>query len=273
MSKWWLVIGSPQNWEVSFRLNNIWGVKAAQQGAWDHLLSGDKALIYASSPVGGLIGYGIIRNKFKQDKPLWPEEVKENKVIWPFRFEIDIEYCLPLDRWRSDKIVNESLRKYARSRQMLQMVEQNLATELIKVFPYQEQPYVPESPHERIKEQLLEIGRLQKFIAEKEYNMEGTQLDVVWRRVEKSVPTYVFEVHVKGDLYHDLAKLKHAFDIWNSNIFLVASKGDREKTDKLTSGIFHEIRDNLRFIEKDKVEELLNQKKSTQSLEKELGIM
>lgn len=276
MSKWWLVIGSPQNWQAFFNLNNIWGVKAAQQGAWEYLANGDGALIYASSPVRGLIGYGTIRNKFKQDKPLWPEEVNDNKVIWPFRFEIDIEYCLPPDKWHTDKVFNESLRRYARSRQMLQLVEENLATESINAFPYREvqkEAYLPESPHEKIKEELVEIGRLQKFIAETEYDMEGTQLDVVWRRVEKSVPTYVFEVHIKGDLYHDLAKLKHAFDIWNSNIFLVASKEDRDKVDKLTLGMFHEIREKLTFIDKDKVEELLNQKRSAKKLEREIGIM
>jgi hypothetical protein len=45
--------------------------------------------------------------------------------------------------------------------------------------------------------------------------MDGTRLDAVWRRVEKSVPTYVFEIQVGGDIYHAIAKLKHAYDLWN----------------------------------------------------------
>ena len=74
--------------------------------------------------------------------------------------------------------------------------------------------------HSRIQEIIFEIGKLNRLISEKEYPMENERLDVVWRRVEKSVPTYVFEVQIGGDIYHALGKLKHAFDLWNSNIFL-----------------------------------------------------
>jgi len=49
-----------------------------------------------------------------------------------------------------------------------------------------------------IKKALVQIGRLQKFIAEEEYAFDIGKLDVVWRRVELSVPTYVFEVNVGG---------------------------------------------------------------------------
>jgi hypothetical protein len=52
------------------------------------------------------------------------------------------------------------------------------------------------------------------------------KLDVAWRRVEKGSPTYVFEVQIGGDLYHAIGKLKHAHDLWNSNIFLVTTKND-----------------------------------------------
>ena len=96
--------------------------------------------------------------------------------------------------------------------------------------------------HEDLKGKIAEMGRIQKFLAEVEYPMEETRLDVVWRRVEKSVPTYVFEIQVGGDIYHALAKLKHAYDLWNSRIFLVAAPADVKKADSLLSGTFHEIR-------------------------------
>lgn len=66
-------------------------------------------LFYATRPVGGVIGYGVVRTKFKQDKPLWPQEVMEGKVIWPNRFEFDVEYCLPLDKWKTNRIVSKKL--------------------------------------------------------------------------------------------------------------------------------------------------------------------
>ena len=76
------------------------------------------------------------------------------------------------------------------------------------------------SVHERIKDELVRLGKIQGLIAESEYGMDGEKLDVTWRRVERDSPTYVFEVQIGGDIYHALAKLKHAYDLWNSNIFL-----------------------------------------------------
>jgi hypothetical protein len=76
------------------------------------------------------------------------------------------------------------------------------------------------------------------------------------------VPTYAFEVHVKGDLYHDLAKIKHAFDLWNSRIFIIAHQGDHDEVRDLLSRSFHEIKDQLRFINLEKIKELYKSKKS-----------
>ena len=86
------------------------------------------------------------------------------------------------------------------------------------------------------------------------------------------MPTYVFEVQVGGDVYHALAKLKHAFDLWNSHIFIVASRKDHNKANSLLSGTFHEINNRIKFIELERVEELYKRKKAYFDLEKELGI-
>ena len=81
----------------------------------------------------------------------------------------------------------------------------------------------------------------------------------------------------KGDifctnLYHALAKLKHAFDLWNSHIFIVASQADHGKCENLLSGTFHEISNRIKFIESDKVTELYKRKKAYLDFERELGI-
>lgn len=124
----------------------------------------------------------------------------------------------------------------------------------------------------KIRDILVEIGRLQNFVADSEYLFDIGRLDAVWRKVKLSVPTYVFEVQVGGDLYHALAKLKHAFDIWNSHIFIVASQTDIGKVDNLLVGTFREIEPRLGFIELGKVEELYKRKRDYLALEEELGI-
>ena len=65
-----------------------------------------------------------------------------------------------------------------------------------------------ELTHENLKKMLHEIGRLQRFINDIEYSMDGERLDVVWRRIERSVSTYVFDVQVGGDVQHALGKPK-----------------------------------------------------------------
>ena len=126
--------------------------------------------------------------------------------------------------------------------------------------------------HDAVKTYLAEIGRIQGYIAEKEYPLESTRLDVVWRRVERSVPTFVFEVQIGGDIYHAMAKLKHAFDLWNSHIFLVATMAAKGKYQELISGTFHEVSDQMRFIDVPSVEELLRKKKNYKEMERTLGI-
>jgi len=147
-----------------------------------------------------------------------------------------------------------------------------LALDVIAKFKEKREPEVPEpSVHKEIKQKLLEIGNLQNHIAEEEYSFDLGKLDVVWRRVQQSVPTYVFEVHVRGDLYHDLAKLKHAFDLWNSHIFLVGNEADPDRISELTRGSFHEIKRHLKFISLAKVRELHARKKALINLETRTG--
>ena len=124
-----------------------------------------------------------------------------------------------------------------------------------------------------LKNLILETGKLQSFIADVEYPMGTERLDVVWRRLPESVPTYVFEVQVGGDLYHALGKLKHAHDIWNSRIFLVSSSDSRVSVNQLLSGTFHEIQPFIIFIETEKILSLHHSKQNIYQLEKELGLI
>lgn len=288
---YWLAVGAKQNWDTAFDRGNIWGLKETQRHLWESLNENDKLLFFANKPVGGIIGYGVVRTKFKQSKPLWPDELKEHKVIWPLRFEFDVEFCLAPDKWESERIVSKELRP----RSGFQLLDQNTAQKLVSsigAIEYAakatEPSFVAEptvefvnvaekiekaSPsHDEVKKTLVQIGKLQKYIAQEEYSFSIGKLDVVWRRVEESVPTYVFEVQVGGDIYHALAKLKHAFDLWNSHIFIVAPEAERDKVHTLLSGTFHEISNRIEFIELEQVEELYKRKKSYLDFEKGLGI-
>jgi len=286
---YWLVVGSVKNWETAFSHGNIWGLRQSQRNLYDSIVENrDKVVLYATRPVGGVIGYGLIRHKFLQDKTLWPEEIKKKEVIWPLRFEYDVEFALPPESWEAQPIRSKELFPRAG----FQTIAKNTALELITqlearrsvgmVLAVAEEParyetttQEQEEPllsHAELQDKLVEIGKLQKYIADKEYSFEIGRLDVVWRRIMNSVPTYVFEIQVGGDVYHALSKLKHAHDLWNSNIFLIAGEKERTKTETLLSGTFHEIRQWVKFIELDKINELHRRKKQYYDFENELGI-
>jgi predicted RNA-binding protein len=268
---YWLTVGTLENWREAFQKGNIWGLKERQRHLWAILLENDVLLFYVMRPIAGIIGYGTVKTKFHQTQPLWSEEIDKNEVIWPLRFEFNIEHCLPPNKWESDKLTTELLRFKAGL--SFRKLDALLAQEIISKFKerYSEEFEEPIS-HKEIKQKLIEIGKLQNYLAEGEYPFDIGRLDVVWRRVERSVPTYVFEICVKGDLYHDLSKLKHAFDLWNSHIFVVASDTDEAKVRHLLSGSFHEIAEHLKFIDLEKVKELYKRKISLIEMEKELGI-
>ena len=269
---YWIAIGSQDQWKTAFEQGNTWGLGARQRHSWNALAEGDIILVYVTKPVSGLVGYGSIAAKFKQDKPLWPQEIAEKKVKWPLRFEFVLNYCLPPDEWSSKRVSTAALKLTVRAgfhRVQPEFGEQMAASVMPAPIPSEAEA---STLHDSVKMKLLEIGKLQHFISEKEYVFDIGRLDVVWRRVAASVPTYAFEIQVGGDIYHALAKLKHAFDLWNSRIFLVASEHDTDKAADLLIGTFHEIRDHIKFIELDTVDELYRRKKAYFELEKELGI-
>lgn len=287
MRNYWVVPGSEGNWRQALASNGIWGLAEDKLDRiyWLAVAPNDVILFYVSGKVKGIVGYGIVRTKFYQDKPLWEAELKEGKVKWPLRFEFDVEYLLPENQWENARI---SVPRGGAFRQPLMYHEwpevepivralnpaastQSLMQSSAPIVRAEEEE--PSPTHEKLKELILEIGKLQSFVADIEYPMGTERLDVVWRRLPESVPTYVFEVHIGGDLYHALGKLKHAHDLWNSRIFIVSSAASRAPVNKLLSGTFHEIEPFIIFIETEKVLGLHRSKKSIYQLEKDLGLI
>lgn len=287
MRNFWIVPGSEKNWKQALISKAIWGLedRLLDRVHWLALAANDLILFYVTGKVKGIVGYGIVRNKFYQNIPLWDAELREGHVKWPLRFEFDIEFLLPQGRWTNDKIAIAGgghfrqplfLKEREEIEPIIRELNPNVSIKLLEeistsVIPMKTEVLSP--THENIKTLLVEIGKLQAYVANPEFPMEAERLDVVWRRLPESVPTYVFEVQIGGDLYHALGKLKHAHDIWNSRIFLVASVDDLAKVNELLSGTFHEIKSLVRFIEIEKIQSLHESKSNIYEIEKDLGLI
>jgi len=287
MQQQWLVVGTQRNWDFAFETGNIWGLKDIRElnALWNMLREGDGLLFYVSRPVHGIVGFGRVATKFRQTNPLWPEEIRKDEVIWPLRFEFDIEYCLSPSMWKTGKYTSHNLQLITRMVfQCYPIEEVNAARKALGLRALSDN--IPATPaysttstatgtvsHSEVMEHLAEIGRIQGYISDKEYVLDSTRLDVVWRRVQRSVPTYVFEVQVEGDIYHAMAKLKHASDLWNSHIFLVAGNKERGKYHELLAGTFHEVAHRMQFVEIGLVSQLLAKKMDYKRMEEALGIL
>jgi hypothetical protein len=272
--KYWIAVGTPENWSTAFNLGNTWGLKGKGPKArsWTEVQIGDGLIFYAVSPVKGIIGYGVVQQKLKQDTPLWPEELAKEAVIWPLRLIFEVQSCLSPDRWLEDKVVNDSVT--FRAKMGFRPIPECLAAEVLAPFRQllATSAEAEQSLHDQIVDSLLAIGRLQNYLCQKEYPMGNARLDVVWRRVQRSVPNFVFEVQIGGNMYQALAKLKHAYDIWNSNIYVVLLDTNEKQLDELLSGTFHEIRDRIRMLDEATVKRLMNLKKEIRDIESRLGI-
>ena len=58
---------------------------------------------------------------------------------------------------------------------------------------------------------------------------------------------------LKGNLYEDLVKLKHAYDIWNAIPVLITTEERAREAWQWIHGTFHEVENIFRIITVDKI--------------------
>jgi hypothetical protein len=119
----WLTIGPVHNWERALERREVWGVRERYQATWDRMRKGDILLFYAMKPIKGIIGYGTIRSKAREADPFWAEEVAEGKALWPLRLHMEKVFCLPRNKWETNKITIQ---------RALQNMKENVAQGLIR---------------------------------------------------------------------------------------------------------------------------------------------
>lgn len=285
--QYWTLSGYAENWERALA-DNIWGVKEGKlKKYWENISKGDILFFYVTSPISGVVGFGKVTAKFRQDKPLWPDEIRANTVIYPYRWEFTPVFVLPKTDWQEQKItlagsgigyqagINVVKNKDAINK-LNEKIKQSWKTEIIEmpISEFLQKNSEKKSPneHARIKNLLIDLGKISSFMVEEEFPLDGQRLDVIWKRIDRGVPTYVFEVQVGGNVTEALSKLKHAYDMWNSNLYLILEEKDKDKAKTLLSGTFHEIKDKLTVILAERIDEFYKIRVANEKMKEELGL-
>lgn len=283
---WWILVGSEENWDYAIQgSTGIWGVKDSKplKRHWNNLQKGDYVIFYVTSPITGIIGYGQIESKNKQDKPIWPDEKRENQVIYPWRFYFNILNILSFDSWKKESLKINGLPIQAglspvSNPETIKSIIKGIKKKWEEEIEFREKEVKPKieksslSFHDQIKEMVYMIGKEEGFISEKETKIDGERLDVSWKRVVRGVPTKVFEVQISGSIHQALAKLKHSYDLWNSDPYLIIREKDKQKAQDLLSGTFHEVGGSVKIITTDKIEKFYSSLKESSKIKKDLGL-
>ncbi|MDD5699776.1 MAG: EVE domain-containing protein [Candidatus Nanoarchaeia archaeon] len=278
MVNYWILTGSLENWDVAIA-NSIWGVRDVLKSKWDSLDIGDILFFYTTIPVSGIIGVGRVTNKFESKSPLWADEIRENKLIYPYRFEFQTFYVCP-QPWADKKISIGGLKvgfwaglNFLNNEEAIEELKSRIRRfwkiELGGNNALKKEIIIEDnlSFHDSIKNKIKEIGLMKNLLSEVEFQISETDrrfLDVIWRPIGVSGanPKYIFEIEDKGGLYRALAKLKHCFDLWGfPKLFIVVNDEDVPKINQLIDGTFHEIKDNLKILTMDKINEMYEAEK------------
>jgi len=123
--------------------------------------------------------------------------------------------------------------------------------------------------HKNIVDMIKEIGEMLGFYTEtEEYTPDKVhRIDVTWRDHPTHSPLKVWEVETSGNVVLALARLKHAFDFWHSELYLVVSDAKtKEKAESIVRGAFAGIEKFLTVIGADEITNLYNSLKPHKDL-------
>ena len=171
-----------------------------------------------------------------------------------YRLHIDIPDKRPDASYLAEDPDRRSLAKFRHDRMSLTALVSDYLDSLPAERAAGQQPPLHDEPttpalaavHDELKGRLVEMGRILGMYAEPEYEIDGFKYDVVWKEREDLGVRKAFEIQHRGSVDSALIKLKHAHDMWRSDLFLIVTgEKDIEKAKKLLApklyGAFHEI--------------------------------
>ncbi len=288
----WLFSVSRANWDVVLN-KNLWGLRREKAATSRRVKKGDK-IVFIVTGTRPLIFTGVFEvaeDWFQDSRPVWSDELEEKKAIYPIRARLkplqigsaDFDLLVPKLTFVAKK---SSRYAYLRGtpanfqkpiplddyRIIIEELQRNPGAPSLPIPPTKKPKSATGPDHDALLGMIQEIGGMLGLVSQVEFGMDGWRLDVAWKRIATGIPSHAFEVQIGGNFYEALAKLKHAYDKWNSKPVLVTTEKYAKEAQSLLSGSFHEVRDVAKVVNWQKVVELYGLMRKTWKLREQIGI-
>jgi hypothetical protein len=102
--------------------------------------------------------------------------------------------------------------------------------------------------HSEMQKHLSETAKNYDSVSQKEYPINGNDIDIVWIKSGAENPWAAFEVQVKGNLQEALTNLARARKKWNCRTYLLTTKKQKLAAERLVNEAFPELTD-LRILD------------------------
>lgn len=294
-----------EHWEL-VKAHNVYAFQ--READRDKIKPGDKAVFYVirSDPPVFVGIYEIARSLEEAKEPFWTQEKAEGKVIWPWKFQLtplrlgaidvvklskNLSFIENKEAWsvymalsianfgrpipeNDYRLIYDELTKPPITFQVRPPTKAKVSAAVRIPRRRKEIPPLrgPPPSHNELRDMIRDIGLMKNLVAETEYAINDLKLDVTWRTEVQKMPSRVWEVHISGNFYEALAKLKHAWDYWRAEPFLVTTEKYEDQARNLLGGTFHEIKPHIRIINWQHILKLYKLLRDTTDMEKELRI-
>ena len=264
----------------------LWAVKETKKlvGIWKKCAKGDLFLFYH----GGkflFVGELLFKYPFVDSRSQVDVGAKLAEVIWGKHIDGKTwSYLLFLTNVREidfplTKFNEMTGYKFSAVGGFMRVREESIAQALIDYLREVKPPKPPkvgvELEHDQIVDIIFDLGEIIGYKPLKKWRHEGYEFDVVWNKPPRIGPRCVFEVQFRGSPEAALTRLKHAHDLWESQLFFVSSEDQIEKVErKYLAGAFHELKEEgtLTLVKLEDIKQFYEFKGKFEWLEREFGL-
>ncbi|MBX5320362.1 MAG: EVE domain-containing protein [Candidatus Bathyarchaeota archaeon] len=280
--QYWLWSATKENWEI-LKIKRVWATY--NRSITTQIKKGDVLIFYVKGTMHFKGIFRVISDWYETKELIWSDEIKEEKKKYPYQIDLELiqlgeanyKDLIPRLKFVEKKNAPQ-VYIYGTGggpvnfRKPLAESDYEIILNEMKKKPVQPPVFEPTLlTHSELINMIVELGEMFGKSAEREYLAGPYRYDAVWKRVKVGNPTKVFEVHDKGVLDSALAKLKHAYDIWSADLFLVVTRHeDKERAKVLLAGSFHEIGEVTTLMQPEEIKEMYEYKKKFIELEKKL---